>query len=78
MDFAALCTQALELLQREGRVAYRVLKLQLQIDDDLLDVLKDDLIYAKRLAVDEAGNAGEVRSRPLPLQGLPGPDSIPE
>ena len=29
MDCAALRTQALELLQREGRVAYRVLKLQL-------------------------------------------------
>ena len=28
-DFAALRTQALELLQREGRVAYRVLQLQL-------------------------------------------------
>ena len=27
MDFAALRTQALELLQREGRVAYRVLEL---------------------------------------------------
>jgi hypothetical protein len=55
MDFAALRTQAIELLQREGRAAYRVLKLQIQIDDDLLEVLKDDLIYAKRLAVDEEG-----------------------
>ena len=55
MDFAAIRTQALELLQREGRVAYRILKLQLQVDDDLLEVLKDDLIYAKRVAVDEEG-----------------------
>jgi hypothetical protein len=52
-DFAALRTQAIELLHREGRVAYRVL--QLQIDDALLEVLKDDLIYAKRLAVDDEG-----------------------
>ena len=29
MDCAALRTQALERLQREGRVAYRALKLQL-------------------------------------------------
>src|SRR5262249_23719058 len=35
--------------------AYRVLKLRLQIDDDLLEALKDDLIYAKKLAVDEDG-----------------------
>jgi hypothetical protein len=29
MDFAAIRTQAMELLQREGHVAYRVLQLQL-------------------------------------------------
>jgi hypothetical protein len=38
MDFAALRTQALELLQREGRVAYRVLKLQ------LVEGLKDAIL----------------------------------
>jgi class 3 adenylate cyclase len=43
------------LLQGEGRVAYRALKLQFQLDDDTLDALKDDLIYAKKLAVDEDG-----------------------
>jgi hypothetical protein len=55
MDFAAIRTQVIELLQREGRVAYRVLQLELQVDDALLDVLKDDLIHAKRLAVDDEG-----------------------
>src|SRR5262249_41920492 len=55
MDYDAIVTQALTLLQRERRLAYRVLKLRLQIDDDLLEVLKDDLIYAKKLAVDEDG-----------------------
>jgi class 3 adenylate cyclase/predicted ATPase len=53
MDYDAIVTQALTLLQREQRLAYRVLKLRLQIDDDLLEALKDDLIYAKKLAVDE-------------------------
>jgi class 3 adenylate cyclase len=43
------------LLQGEGRVAYRALKLQFQLDDDTLEALKDDLIYAKKLAVDEDG-----------------------
>ena len=74
MDFAALRTQAMELLQREGRVAYRVLKLQLQIDDDLLDVLKDDLIYAKRLAVDEAGKILVWAGAPAAAQ----PDTRPQ
>src|SRR5215472_16012898 len=55
MDYDALVTQALALLQRKQRLAYRVLKLRLQIDDDLLEALKEDLIYAKKLAVDEDG-----------------------
>src|SRR5215470_13951042 len=55
MDFTALRTQVIELLQREGRVAYRVLKLQFQLDDDHLEALKEDLIYAKKQAVDEDG-----------------------
>ncbi len=55
MDYDAIVTQALALLQREHRLAYRVLKLRLQLDDDLLEALKDDLIYAKKLAVDEDG-----------------------
>src|SRR5215510_4475146 len=55
MDFSALRTEVIDLLQREGRVAYRALKLQFQLDDNHLEALKDDLIYAKRLAMDEDG-----------------------
>jgi len=55
MDFTTLRTQVMALLQGEGRVAYRALKLQFQLDDDTLEALKDDLIYAKKLAVDEDG-----------------------
>src|SRR5690349_20106363 len=55
MDFTALRTQVVALLQGEGRVAYRALKLQFQLNDDILEALKDDLIYAKRLAADEEG-----------------------
>jgi hypothetical protein len=36
-------------------VSYRVLKWHLDVDDDYLEELKDDLIYAKHLAVDEDG-----------------------
>jgi hypothetical protein len=55
MDYHAVVAQVLALLQQEKRVAYRVLKLQFQLDDETLEALKDDLIYAKRLAVDEDG-----------------------
>ena len=34
---------------------YRVLKRRLHLDDDVLEDLKEDLIYAKKLAVDEEG-----------------------
>jgi hypothetical protein len=47
--------QGLELLQRKKRLSYRVLKRRFGVDDDELEDLKEDLIYAKKLAVDEAG-----------------------
>ena len=55
MDFYAVLAQVMELLQREGRVSYRALKVQFSLDDDQLEALKDELIEAKRLAVDERG-----------------------
>src|SRR2546428_13586110 len=53
MTFDDILAQVLELLQREGRVSYRALKVRFQLDDDLLEAVKDELIYAKKLAVDE-------------------------
>jgi hypothetical protein len=47
MDFDGLLDQVLALLQREKRLAYRVLKRWLQLDNETLEDLKDDLIYAK-------------------------------
>jgi class 3 adenylate cyclase len=55
MDYDTILAQVLDLLQREQRLSYRVLKLRLQLDDDLLEALKEDLIYAKKFAVDEDG-----------------------
>jgi class 3 adenylate cyclase len=55
MDYDAVLAQVLTLLQQEKRLSYRVLKLRLQLDDDTLEGLKEDLIYAKKLAVDEEG-----------------------
>jgi class 3 adenylate cyclase len=53
MTFDEVLTQVLELLQREKRVSYRALKVRFQLDDDLLEAVKDELIYAKKSAVDE-------------------------
>jgi Adenylate and Guanylate cyclase catalytic domain len=53
MTFDDMLAQVLELLQREKRVSYRALKVRFQLNDDLLEAVKDELIYAKKLAVDE-------------------------
>src|SRR4029453_1936713 len=53
MTFEELLDQAIDMLRRRGRVTYRALKLHFQLDDDTLDVLKDELIYGQQLAVDE-------------------------
>src|SRR5215470_6415415 len=55
VTFEELLDQAIDMLRRRGRVTYRALKMQFQLDDDTLDVLKDELLYGQQLAVDEAG-----------------------
>jgi len=77
MDYDAVLAQVLELLQQEQRVAYRVLKRRLQLDDEILEDLKDDLIYAKKLAVDEDGRVlvwtGGASSAPASISSVPSP-----
>jgi class 3 adenylate cyclase len=55
MTFYEVVGQVLELLQREGRVSYRALKRQFNLDDEYLEDLKAELIEAKQLAADEGG-----------------------
>ncbi|MGE0823644.1 MAG: hypothetical protein AB7P18_16170, partial [Candidatus Binatia bacterium] len=55
MTYDEVLTQILELLQREKRVAYRVLKRRFGLDDEYIEDVKADLIKAKRLAIDEDG-----------------------
>jgi class 3 adenylate cyclase len=77
MDYDAVLTQVLDLLQQEKRLSYRVLKRRLQLDDDLLEDLKEDLIYAKKLAVDEDGRVlvwtGRTSSAPTTASPVPLP-----
>src|ERR671934_2754048 len=56
MTFEEIVDQAIAMLQRRGRVAYRMLKRQFQLDDDALEDLKTEIIKAQRLAVDEGGD----------------------
>ena len=55
MDFYEVLAQVIALLQREGRTSYRALKRQFALDDDAIEDLKEELIVARRLAVDEHG-----------------------
>src|SRR3989475_874753 len=53
MTFEDVLDQAIAMLQRRGRLTYRTLQRQFQLDDAALDDLKDEIIYGQRLAVDE-------------------------
>jgi class 3 adenylate cyclase/tetratricopeptide (TPR) repeat protein len=70
MDFYAVLDQIVALLQGRGRVAYRALKLQFQLDDEAMEALKDELIHAQQLATDEDGKVliwkGEAGTTPAP------------
>jgi len=55
MTFDELLAQVVELLQRQGRVSYGALKRRFALDDAYLQDLKDELIDAQRVAVDEEG-----------------------
>src|SRR5712691_6649905 len=55
MTFDEVLSQVQDLLQREKRVSYRGLKRRFTLDDEYLEDLKEELIGAKRLAIDEDG-----------------------
>jgi hypothetical protein len=55
VDFVAVVDQVIALLRQRGRVTYRTLQRQFQLDDDALEDLKEELIVGQRLAVDEEG-----------------------
>ena len=55
MTFDELIAQKITLLERDKRVSYRALKRRFDLNDDDLEDLKEEIIYAKKLAVDEEG-----------------------
>src|SRR5215471_2415603 len=54
MTFEEILDQAIAMLQRRGRVTYRTLRLQFQLDEDQLEALKDELLFAHSQVRDEA------------------------
>ena len=43
------------MLRRRGRVSYRALKVQFQLDNDLLALLRDEIVEVHQLARDQEG-----------------------
>jgi class 3 adenylate cyclase/predicted ATPase len=55
VDFYAVVDQAVELLRSRGRVSYRALKEHFGLDDERLDALRAELLYAYAGTVSEDG-----------------------
>ena len=53
MDFDQILDQAIEMLQRRGRLSYRALKRQFDLDDDYLKDLKDEILYTQSHVVED-------------------------
>ncbi|HEV8713011.1 MAG TPA: adenylate/guanylate cyclase domain-containing protein, partial [Candidatus Binatia bacterium] len=73
MTFEETLVRVRELLEREGRIAYRILKRRFELSDDDLEDLKADLIDAKQVAVDEEGKV-LVWTGTTPVSGSHLPD----
>jgi class 3 adenylate cyclase len=77
VTFDEVLGQALEMLRRRGRVSYRALKAQFQLDDDLLDLLRDEIVEVHQLARDQEGKmlvwTGDTASPVVP-PAAPAPD----
>jgi len=80
VDFVAVVDQAIALLRQRGRLTYRTLQLQFQLDDTHLEALRDELIKGQRLAADEEGAVlvwiGDAASPPAPAVA-PAPTPTP-
>src|SRR5215472_10230815 len=79
MTFEEILEQAIATLRRRRRVSYRALKVQLDLSDDMLEAVKDELLYAQRVGRDEdgrvlvwCGDAAPAPSHPVALEGKPG------
>ena len=55
VQFSDIIDRASALLQRKGRISYRALTVEFDLTDDLLDILKEELIDIQEVAADKDG-----------------------
>ena len=80
MDFYDILDQVIALLKQRGRASYRALKVQFHLDDESLEALKEELLYAHAV-VDDQGRGllwtgdvtGTVEAPAQPPQAIPSP-----
>jgi hypothetical protein len=77
MTFEELLDYALAMLQRRGRVTYRTLQRQFNLDDALIEDLKVALLHEHPDVLDDTGHGliwrGETTSTAAPVPALPQP-----
>jgi TOMM system kinase/cyclase fusion protein len=82
MDFYELLDNVVTLLHQRGRVTYRALKRHFNLDDDLLEDLKEEILYGQRLAVEEDGRVlvwtGRAGTTPQPVSSPPSSGEEPQ
>jgi hypothetical protein len=75
MDFYAILDQVVGLLHQRQRVTYRALKVQFHLDDEALEALKDELLYAHPQVRDDAGRGlvwlGDTSTALPPMPAAP-------
>jgi hypothetical protein len=84
VTFDDILAQVITLLKRQGRVSYRALKMRFNLDDEYLDVLKEELLYVHPVRDDEGrglvwtGNVEGTTATPAPPpQSIPAPLTQP-
>src|SRR6266852_4019319 len=80
MDFYDILDQVIALLKQRGRASYRALTVQFHLDDEALEALKEELLYAHAV-VDDQGRGlvwtgdveGTTETPSQPPQSIPSP-----
>src|SRR5215475_16154943 len=79
MTFDEILEQVITLLKRQRRVSYRALKMRFNLDDEYLDVLKEEMLFAYPV-VDEEGRGfvwtGEAEGQPVSTSTQPAPQEV--
>ena len=78
MGFYEILDQVVDLLRRRGRVTYRALQREFQLDGDALNDLKDELLYAHPEVRDDAGRGLVWSSIPDTASAVASPAVSPQ